>query len=57
MFEFGDHNVNGFRMPRDLPEDDFRQVLPAAGWEITYLGRTTYQGNVSRRDLRDDGLA
>jgi len=22
-------------------------VLPAAGWEITYLGPTTYQGNVS----------
>ena len=47
MFEFGDHNVNGFKMPRSLSEDDFRQVLPAAGWEITYLGPTTYQGNVS----------
>src|SRR3984893_10833592 len=47
MFEFGAHNVNGFRMPRSLSEDDFRQVLPAGGWEITYLGPTTYQGNVS----------
>src|ERR1700724_1501443 len=47
MFEFGEHNVNGFRMPRSLSEDDFRQVLPAGGWEITYLGPTTYQGNVS----------
>jgi SAM-dependent methyltransferase len=47
MFEFGVHNVNGFRMPRFLTEDDFRQVLPASGWEITYLGPTTYQGNVS----------
>jgi SAM-dependent methyltransferase len=47
MFEFGEHSVNGFRMPRFVPEDDFRQVLPAGGWEITYLGRTTYQGNVT----------
>jgi hypothetical protein len=47
VFEFGDHNVNGFKMPRALSEDDFRQVLPVAGWEITYLGPNTYQGNVS----------
>jgi SAM-dependent methyltransferase len=47
MFEFGAHNVNGFKMPRSLSEDDFRQVFPAAGWEITYLGLTTYQGNLS----------
>jgi SAM-dependent methyltransferase len=47
MYEFGAHNVNGLRMPRFLTEDDFHQVLPAAGWEITYLGPTTYQGNVS----------
>jgi SAM-dependent methyltransferase len=47
MYEFGSHNVNGFRMPRSLSEDDFRQVLPDAGWEITYLGPTTYQINMS----------
>jgi SAM-dependent methyltransferase len=47
MFEFGAHNVNGFRMPRSLSEDDFRRVLPGAGWEITYLGPTTYQINMS----------
>lgn len=47
MFEFGAHNVNGFYMPRSLSEDDFRQVLPDAGWEITYLGPTTYQVNLS----------
>ncbi len=47
MFEFGEHNVNGFRMPRSLSEDDFRQVFPDAGWEITYLGPTTYQVNLS----------
>jgi SAM-dependent methyltransferase len=47
MFEFGVHNVNGFWAPRSLSEDDFRQVLPGAGWEITYLGPTTYQANMS----------
>jgi SAM-dependent methyltransferase len=47
MFEFGAHDVNGFRMPRSLSEDDFRQVFPDAGWEITYLGPTTYQINMS----------
>ncbi|MCV7076745.1 class I SAM-dependent methyltransferase [Mycobacterium szulgai] len=47
MFEFGAHDVNGFRMLRSLSEDDFHQVLPAGGWEITYLGPTTYQVNVS----------
>jgi SAM-dependent methyltransferase len=47
MFEFGEHNVNGFRMPRFIPEENFRQLLPAGGWEITYLGRTAYQGNIS----------
>jgi SAM-dependent methyltransferase len=47
MFEFGAHNVNGFQMPRSLSEDDFRQVLPEGGWEITYLGTTTYQVNMS----------
>ncbi|MGH3958509.1 class I SAM-dependent methyltransferase [Mycobacterium sp.] len=47
MFEFGPHNVNGFRMPRSLSEDDFRQVFPDAGWEISYLGPTTYQVNLS----------
>ena len=47
MYEFGEHNVNGFRMPRSMTADDFREVLPDGGWEITYLGTTTYQGNVS----------
>ncbi|PEG58532.1 class I SAM-dependent methyltransferase [Mycolicibacterium boenickei] len=47
MYEFGEHNVNGFKMPRSMTADDFRGVLPDAGWEITYLGTTTYQGNVS----------
>ncbi|AKN17493.1 class I SAM-dependent methyltransferase [Mycobacterium haemophilum] len=47
MFEFGAHDVNGFSMPRSLSEDDFRQVLPVGGWQITYLGTTTYQVNLS----------
>jgi SAM-dependent methyltransferase len=51
MFEFGAHDVNGFRMPRTLSEDDFRQVFPDAGWEITHLGPTTYQVNMSVKTL------
>ena len=47
MFEFGAHDINGFSMPRALSENDFRDVLPAGGWEITYLGPTTYQINLS----------
>jgi hypothetical protein len=27
--------------------DDFLQVFPDAGWEITYLWPTTYQVNIS----------
>lgn len=51
MFEFGAHDVNGFTMLRSLSEDDFHQVLPAGGWEITYLGPTTYQVNVSTESI------
>jgi SAM-dependent methyltransferase len=47
MFEFGPQNVNGFSMPRALSEDDFRGPLGDGGWEITYMGPTTYQINVS----------
>ena len=51
MFEFGPGNINGFQMPRSLSEDDFRQVFPDAGWEITYLGPTTYLINMSVETL------
>jgi SAM-dependent methyltransferase len=51
MFEFGVGNVNGFQMPRSLSEDDFRQVFPDAGWQITYLGPTTYVINMSMETL------
>lgn len=51
MFEFGEHYVNGFRMMRSLSENDFREVLPAAGWEITYLGPTTYLVNLSAESI------
>ena len=47
MFEFGPGTINGIGAPRSLSEDDFRQVFPDAGWEITYLGPTTYQVNMS----------
>ena len=51
MFEFGVGNINGFQMPRSLSEDDFRQVFPDAGWEITHLGPTTYLINMSVESL------
>ena len=51
MFEFGEGNVNGFTMLRSLSENDFRDVFPPAGWEITYLGATTYQVNISAQSI------
>src|SRR6201993_1310433 len=51
MFEFGEHDVNGFTMMRSLSENDFRDVLPAGGWEITYLGPTTYLVNMSTETI------
>jgi SAM-dependent methyltransferase len=47
MFEHGPGNVNGYGAPRSLSVDDFLQVFPDAGWEITYLWPTTYQVNIS----------
>lgn len=47
MIEAGDYNVNGFFMPPKMSQDDFRRGLPAGGWQISYLGPTTYQVNVS----------
>ena len=38
-------------MARSLSESDFRDVLPVGGWEITYLGTTTYQVNMSAETL------
>ncbi len=51
MFEFGAHDVNGFKMMRSLSESDFRDVLPLGGWEITYLGPTTYLVNMSAEQI------
>jgi SAM-dependent methyltransferase len=49
MFEFGPGGVNGIGAPRALSEDNFRQVFPDAGWEISYLEPSTYQVNMSIR--------
>jgi SAM-dependent methyltransferase len=51
MFEFGEHDVNGFKMLRSLSENDFRGVFPDAGWDISYLGPTTYQVNISAESI------
>lgn len=47
LFTFGPPGVsiNGFAMPRSITEDELRQPLAAHGWDITYLGPTTYQIN------------
>jgi SAM-dependent methyltransferase len=47
MFEHGPGGVNGYGAPRSLSIDDFLQVFPDAGWQITYLWPTTYQVNMS----------
>ena len=47
MFEHGPGNINGVGAPRSLSMDDFVEVFPNAGWEITYLWLTTYQVNLS----------
>lgn len=47
VFAFGPHNVNGIGMQPAVPEDNFRRLFPQTGWEITYLGTTTHQVNVS----------
>jgi len=51
MFEFGVGEVNGFKMLRSVSADNLREVLPLGGWEITYLGPTTYQINVSPESI------
>src|ERR1700742_2405992 len=55
MFEFGEGNVNGFKMMRSLSESDFRDVLPDGGWEITYMGPTTYHVNISAETIEAMG--
>jgi hypothetical protein len=47
MFTLGAHNVNGFGTPRSLSEDDFRQMFPDGGRQITYVRPATYQLNLS----------
>lgn len=51
MFEFGVGEVNGFKMLRSVSADDFREILPLGGWEITYMGPTTYLINVSPESI------
>jgi SAM-dependent methyltransferase len=46
LFAWGQHNVNGITTPEGVPETSFRDILPAAGWNITYLGLTTYLANI-----------
>lgn len=49
LFAFGapGANINGFAMPRSITGNELRRLLSAGGWDITYLGTTTYQINAS----------
>ncbi len=47
MFEFAPYSVNGIVAPRSVSLIDFLTVFPDAGWQLTYLGPTTYQVNMS----------
>lgn len=47
MVEAADYNINGFFMPPAMSIDELRSGLPAGGWQISYLGPTSYLVNVS----------
>lgn len=47
IFAFAPHTVNGFAIPPSVPEENFRRLLPVSGWDITYLGTTTHQIELS----------
>ena len=47
MFEFAHYSVNGIVAPRSVSLDDFIHMFPDAGWQLTYLGPTTCQVNMS----------
>lgn len=56
LFTFGPPgvNINGFAMPRSITEEELRRPLVAHGWDVTYLGPTTYQINASSAMFADD---
>lgn len=43
LFEYAPGEVNRYENPRSLSEAYLRQIVPAAGFDITYLGTTAYQ--------------
>jgi SAM-dependent methyltransferase len=52
MLEMGRHNVNGLQFD-GLSADNFKRVLPTAGWRIDYLGTTTYQNRLSAETITE----
>ena len=46
LFGYGPGSVNGIVAPRSLSLDDL-QAFPDSGWQVTHLGLTTYQVNMS----------
>ena len=49
IYSFGPGVINGYPNPDFLTEADFRAVLPAAGWKITYVAPMIYQLRYRRR--------
>lgn len=47
MYEFGCHNVNGIVSPAGIPADTFESLMSQTGWQLSYLGTTTYIGTVA----------
>lgn len=47
LFAFGEHTINGFRMPRAMPARHFDELLTPTGWRLDYIGPTSYRVHFS----------
>jgi ubiquinone/menaquinone biosynthesis C-methylase UbiE len=57
LYCFSAGTVNGIIAPLGaVPESNTRDILPASGWHIDYLGPTTHLGNTRAFDTEFDNL-
>lgn len=57
LYCFSAGNVNGITAPTGaVQESNIRDILPASGWQIDYLGPTTYLANTSAFDAQWDDV-
>ena len=57
LYCFSAGNVNGIIAPKGaVQESNVRDILPASGWQIDYLGPTTYLANTSTFDAQFDDV-